>query len=206
MFIALHRNSILYFLIRTFALVLIVGLVSSCKSEYEQWVSKELSTGVRNDNLMLGIYFGMTKSDFFQHCLELNRQNTITNGPENSTAEITKNGFNEDIAINFYPDFEQDKIHIFRMYFNYKQWSPWNKEFHSDKLMPVVVAYLSKTFNTTFKEMKTPNGKPFWLSIQGNRQIRAFVKDDKTINTDISDLTITAKNPALQPNHPRVTQ
>jgi hypothetical protein len=206
MFIALQRHSILSHLIRTFSLVLIVGFISSCKSEYEQWVSKELSTGVRNDNLILGIYFGMTKNDFFQHCLELNRQSTITNGPENSTAEITKNGLNDDIAINFYPDFEQDKIHIFRMYFNYKQWSPWNKEFHSDKLLPVAIAYLSKTFNTTFKEMKTPNGKPFWLSIEGNRQIRAFIKDDRTVNTDISDLTVTAHNPKLQPNHPRVTQ
>ena len=187
-------------------LIVVIGLFASCKSEYQQWVSKELATGVRNDSLIMGIHFGMAKSDFYNHCLELNRQNVITNGPENNTAQISIPGYYEDIAINFYPDFDPDKIHIFRMYFNYKKWSPWNKEYFSDKLLPFVIDYLSKTYNTTFKALKTPNGKPFWLSISGNRQIRVFIRDDKMINVDISDLTVVANNPKAQPEHPKIAQ
>ncbi len=179
-------------------------LVTSCKSEYEQWVSKEMTTGVRNDNLVLGIHFGMTKNDFYRHCLELNSSGAITNGPENSTAQI--NAPSDSIAINFYPDFFQDKVAIFRMYFNHKQWSPWNKALYAEKISPFAIDYLSKTYNTSFREMKTPNGKPFWLSIAGNRQIRLFRKDDKTLACDISDLSVTLSHPEVKPEHPKIAE
>jgi hypothetical protein len=177
---------------------------AACKSEYEQWVSKETATGVRNDSLILGIHLGMSKNDFYRHCLELNRTNAITNGPENSTAQI--NAPNDSIAINFYPDFYQDKIAIFRMYFNHHQWSPWNKHTYAEKIRPLAIEYLSKTYNTSFREMQTPNGKPFWLSIAGNRQIRVFKKDDKTLACDISDLSITIPHPEVKPGHPKIAE
>jgi hypothetical protein len=195
-------NKLFFFIV----LSITIALLPSCKSDYEKWVSTELGKGVRNDSLLLGIHFGMTRSDFYNHCLELNRNNLITNGPENSTAQIVVTDYEVPIDLNFYPDFEKDKIHIMRLYFNYKEWAPWNKEYSSEKLRPNALDYLTKKYGSSFKELKTPSGKPFWLSINGNRQIRVFLKDSKIVAVDISDLTVTLDPNATKPNHPVTPQ
>lgn len=176
-----------------FALAASLILFSQCKSDYENLVTRELNSGIRHDSLLLGIYFGMERSDFYNHCLELNRKSLITNGPENNTAQITLNDYGEPIDLNFYPDFEQNKVYKMRYYFNYKKWAPWNKEFYADKLQPYALDYLSKVYKTSFQTLKKPDGGPLWLSVSGNRQIRVYLKDDKTVCADVSDLSVLTK-------------
>jgi hypothetical protein len=90
-------------------------------------VERELAGGIRHDSLFLGLHFGMTRDSFYEHCFRLNQQGIVTNGPQNNTVLYAIEGYSQPIDMNFYPDFNQDKIWRMRVYFNYQAWAPWNK-------------------------------------------------------------------------------
>lgn len=172
----------------------------ACKqADYESLKAENLATGKRNDDLLLGMRFGDHRDTFYQRCFALNREGLLTNGPKNMTALYVLPEFKETpIDLNFYPDFCQTRICAMRMYFNYQAWSPWAKQFHSGKLLPVVVDWLEKTYATKLTKMKVGD-KTRLIAIDGNREIKVWLQDEQTVNCFITDLTATPDPPSTSP-------
>ncbi len=183
---------------------IILLAAAACKSDYEKMVERELAGGIRHDSLFLGLHFGMTRDSFYGHCFRLNQQGIVTNGPQNNTVLYAIEGYSQPIDMNFYPDFNQDKIWRMRVYFNYQAWAPWNKKLYAEKLVPEALDLLGKWYGAGFLSLKTPEGKPFWVKVNGNCQYLMVVQDEKMLRVEISDLTNQPEDkPAPKPGKDR---
>lgn len=176
-----------------FLLVITAVFSSACRSDYDKMVRRELASGVRNDSLFLDMFFGMTRSAFYMHCMKLNQQGLVTNGPENNTVLLVINDYKNTIDMNFYPAFDDnDRIYLMGVVFNYQAWAPWNKKLFSDKLLPEVVNQLERWYGPGFLELKSPEGKQIWVKVDGNRHIMAYAQNEKNVRVEIKDLTAKA--------------
>jgi hypothetical protein len=174
-------------------IILILGL-SSCESEYSKLVKRELASDIKNDSLLLGLKFNQTKQDFFDICQDLNNQKLINQGPENRFAEYTFKGNNSkesSIQMLFYGIFDKQNIMTgLDIRFSYNAWSPWNKMLYADKLIPRINDTLQKWFpgNDFIKvNLKNLNSDVF-VKVDGNRQIKMYTLNDKSLVVKIEDL------------------
>lgn len=178
------------------SILLMTLFATSCQSEYTKTVNKEAEKGVPNDSLVLGMAFGNTKKYFYDQCWQLNNQGLVTHGPNNRSVQhlLSKSGKDKNLtAINmlFYGDFNENNIMIgMDMEFSYKAWAPWNKDFTSEKLLPVVKDTLMNWFPGNefilLKLDKMP--KETYVKVDGNRQILTYVKGKKDVVVKIEDL------------------
>lgn len=175
-------------------ILVIVFTILSCESEYSKLVKRELATDVKNDSLFFGMKFNDTKQDFFDICQELNSQKMITHGPSNRFAEYTMVPSNEDessIQMLFYGIFDKKSIMTgVNMRFSYNGWFPNNKKYYSDNLIPQLKDTLLNWFpgNDFLKvDLKKLNKETF-IKIDGNRQIKMYVLDEKEVAVRIEDL------------------
>ena len=74
----------IYFIILVIYLVLSAASCSD-SSKYRSLVERELAKEVRNDSLLQGIKFGMSRREFFSHCWELNKKGLFKAGAGNTT-------------------------------------------------------------------------------------------------------------------------
>ena len=184
-----------------YSLLLILFAFASCKSDYEKMVEKELGSGVRQDSIFFGIYLGMSSADFYKHCFELNHQGLVTNGPENNSVLYTFNNYKYALDMNFYPAFENGRIYKMGVVFNYQAWAPWNHDLFSDKLIRDVLDILEKWYGNDFLSLKTPEGKPFWVKVTGNRQILVMLQNERNVRVEITDLTVRPAGESTQGEH-----
>lgn len=176
---------------------LIVGMLGliACQtttSEYQQLVDSELASGVRHDSLFLGLYLGMTSEAFYKHCWELNKNGTIMEGPQNTTARQKVDYFGEPAFMDFYPGFHEEKIWSMPVAFSYEAWSPWNKHLWSDKLIEKVKDLMDEWYGPGYIEIKnpTPLGSNAFIKIQGNRRISIYYSEDSKVHVDFVDLPV----------------
>ena len=182
----------LYFLLCMGVMITQTG----CKSEYTRYVETEIAKGIKNDSLILGMFMGQTRQDFFTRCLELNKQQIITDGGSmdakfveayDSLGDNTKRK-----EMLFYGLFD-DKTNVMygmRMTFSYFGWTLWNEDLHADKLI----------WDVRDKLMKDYGGNPFievdlsgdtlksLVKIDGNRRIVIVPKNKKDVYVKIEDL------------------
>ncbi len=180
-------------------IALLACIFTACQSDYEKMVTREKSSGIRQDSIFMGMHFGMSRSDFFQQCLTLNAKGIVTNGPKNSTVLYTFGGYKYPLDMNFYPAFKDEKIWKMDVYFSYQTWAPWNKQCYADKAVPDVLDVLGKYYGQGFLALKTPQGKPFWVLVNGNRQTLVKVLDDQEVAVEITDLTVDPPAKAERP-------
>jgi hypothetical protein len=192
----IHQN----FTMRLWLFVLLgLGVIlcqTGCKSEYTRYVETEMAKGIRNDSLIFGMSIGQTRQDFFNRCLELNKQHIITDGDAvnakyvESLDSLGDNSKKKEML--FYGLFD-DKTNIMygmRLTFSYLGWTLWNEEFHSDKLIWDVRDKLMKDYGgNSFIEVEL-NGDAFksLVKIDGNRRIIIVPKNKKDVYVKIEDL------------------
>ena len=182
--------------------ILFLALLSACNyfsdngQKYSRLVKKELGKGVREDSMFLGIHLGMTSKEFYVHCWNLNKKGLITDGELNTAVKYKlKDELKYPAAMNFYPDFYEDKIAKMRVRFTYNEWAPWNKKMFADSLMPDVLTLYQKWY---------PKGNPFLtlqdsvrgtihVKVDGNRRIIIGKYDERVVMVDYSDLVIEEK-------------
>ncbi len=169
-------------------------LLSGCdtRTTYQKLVAEELSTGVRNDSLFLDISFGMTSDDFYDHCFAMNREGVIKEGMGNTSVRYEPAEFDSAVAMYFYPEFNQETKGIRNMpiMFTYKAWAPWNPQYKPDSLLPEVMdMFVGWYGGNEFMEVTHPNKGSVYVKVDGNRRIRAFVKDLQYVQVFINDLT-----------------
>jgi len=178
-------------------LLIIASLFASCKSEYQQYVERELNSGIKNDSLILGMYMGETKKDFFAKCWELNAQKKISQGTGNKTARLMEDeGTKEAKMILFYGKFDkQEVMRGMDMTYTFDAWAPWNLSMQSDSLLfQLKTDFLKKYPGNDFIPIEVKHSEePAFVKIDGNRQILMYIKNKKDVVVTIEDLNYKLK-------------
>ncbi|HOW08813.1 MAG TPA: hypothetical protein PLX08_03320 [Bacteroidales bacterium] len=181
-------------LIRIFLIALSAGLiVVSCtpRSRYERKLKHELSSGVRQDSLFMGMYLGMPEKEFYVHCWNLNHKGLIKQGPSNTTVEyIMKDELKYPASMNFYPSFTDGKISEMPVKFQYTGWAPWNKSLSSDSLQIDVLKWFEKKYGDRFLKINHPEKGSAYVKITGNRRITIFRENEMTVWAVFTDMSV----------------
>jgi len=141
------------------------------------------------DELVKGLYFGMEKKAFFEHCWDLNQNGETQHGTiDNNVMYMDSINFDPKVVVNFYPVFLDDKISKMPMSFYFHGWAPWNKnELSQDILSKQVEKLFEKRYEGTFEERKAPNGRPFKVMFVGPLMIRVYNDiDEMVVKADIT--------------------
>lgn len=167
---------------------MVIALLS-CKSDYQQYVERELATGAVQDSLIFGMRMGQTKKDFYAVCWDLNKQQVIREGTGNRTARYIADSDSLDANreakdMLFYGIFdEEDVMRGMEMTYSYLAWAPWNQAKHADSLLyRLRDQYLAGYPGNDFLQIDINiKGKeyPALVKIDGNRQILMYPKDNK---------------------------
>jgi hypothetical protein len=175
-------------------MLLIFGsLLTGCspKAKYDRMLKHELASGIRNDSLFLGLYFGMPEKEFYLHCWKLNQKGIIRQGENNVTVLYElKNELKYPGSMDFYPKFLDGKIVELPIRFFYKGWAPWNKELSGDKLEADVLNYCETLFGKGFIEVKHSKRGTAFVKVNGNRRITIFRQDDRHVWAILTDMLV----------------
>ncbi len=177
-------------------------LLVSCKSEYDQYVRRELSSEIENDSLIFGMQIGQSKKDFFSICWELNKQKLISQGSGNLMARYLEPfDASQDSTLrkemDFYGIFDKkDIMRGMNMVYRFTTWSPWTEERHSkflaEHLMDVYLQdYPGNEFITIDLDKTEYNA---FVKIDGNRQILIYPINSKDVAVKIEDLNYKLNN------------
>lgn len=174
-------------------MIILLALIScETKSEYEQLVERELSTGERHDSLFLGYELGMEDKQFLKHSWELNQQQIVTGG---SQVEYEMDNLSAPARMVFYPEFHDGRIYRMPVEISYKSWAPWNRELYSDSLASELVDLYSDVYGPGFIKTTHPEiGKEAWIKIDGNRRIAIYRKDEMKVHVEFLDLSVKREN------------
>jgi hypothetical protein len=141
------------------------------------------------DSLFLGMYLGMDKKLFHDHCWELNRQKVFTHGPSNTSVEYKLvNELPETVMMRFYPTFYNEKIFEMPVTFSYEAWAPWNKQYSSQELLNKMLGVFKKWYGEDFKKIDHPRMGTIFVKMDGKRRINLFVRDDQFVQAVFTDL------------------
>ena len=182
---------------RILSLLLLAASLVSCKSEYQQYVDRELASGTTRDSLIFGMEMGQTKKDFYEICWDLNKQKLISQGTGNQTARfITGRDSLGNTSVDskdmlFYGIFDEDDVmRGMDMTYSFFAWAPWNREKQSDSLLlHLRDEYEGGYPGNEFIEIDIKASEvPALVKIDGNRQILMYVKNDKDVVVKIEDL------------------
>lgn len=167
-------------------------LLISCSpgATYERRLKKELASGIRYDSLFLGISLGMTSKEFYTHCWKLNRDSLARQGTANMTVEYqVKDELKAPATVNFYPDFEEDRIVEMPVRIIYNGWAPWNQSLSSDSLQLDVLHWYKEVYGNNFLEVEHPKHGKAFVQIRGNRRITIFTEDEKRVVVLFKDMS-----------------
>lgn len=146
------------------------------------------------DTIFLGVNFGMDKQEFFDMCLELNKQGKAVQGTHNTSVLYFDNeNFKMPVDMNFYPNFFEEKIYAMPVYFNYKAWAPWNRELQSDSLILEVVTLFEKWYGKGFEKIKLPSGRIGYVKKNYPRVISVKIRDEQFVDALIENLHYVPK-------------
>lgn len=182
---------------RFWGILLIAVPVTACQSDYQQYVERELASGVYEDSLIFGMRIGQTKKEFFTTCWELNNQKLISQGTGNRTAryvtdrDSSGNKSPQSKDMLFYGIFdENDIMQGMEMTYSYMAWSPWNRNYQSDSLLlHLRDLYLREYPGNDFIEIQVKEiDDPALVKIDGNRQITMYPKNRKDVVVKMEDL------------------
>ncbi len=177
-----------------FALLILVVISIGCsKSKYERMVETELAKEGKVDSLFLGLKFGMTMEEFFEHCWDLNKQGIITDGRGNTAAQYKLSELSHHAFMDFYPEFYEEKIYKMPVEFRYNGWAPWNKHLSSDSLLMDVKQLMIKWYGGEFLGMQKPDGSTFFVKVDGNRRILIYIYDRRIVKVVFTDLLTERK-------------
>ncbi|MDG2371946.1 MAG: hypothetical protein P8L83_04980 [Flavobacteriaceae bacterium] len=172
-------------------------LITSCQSEYDRTVNREMSSGKNYTDLIFGLKLGQTQKDFYTHCWELNKKKLINQGPSNqfvrhvldSVSPIYNPNYNMELL--FYGIFDDKKIMTgMKMRISYLGWDPVAKNLQKDSLLDEGMKMIESIFsgNSFINLNKDINGLPIMVKVDGNRQVTAYVYDNRFVELIIEDL------------------
>lgn len=152
---------------------------------------KGKTSGKNYDSLFLGIYLGMEKTAFYDHCWKLNKEKIFTHGPKNQEVEYKlEKELDRPVMMRFYPSFYKDKIMEMPVMFTYQEWAPWNREFSSDSLLVKILPLFKKWYGDDFKKTEHAAQGTVYYKFDGTRRINLFIRDDQFVEAVFSDMEL----------------
>ena len=176
------------------------GQDDSPEGKYREAVAEGLSRkSLADEELLLGLRLGMNRQAFFDRCTELNQQQLITMGRGGLEAEyLLTEELDRPAVMSFQPVFAAppaaDLITL-KMVFNYQDWSPWNKEAHTDKLLPDVADYLGQLLGVILFEFDHPVRGRTYAGASYGRHLSVWSEDDLSVKAEVADLTKLQRDP-----------
>jgi len=185
-------------------MILLLGFLtfSSCKSEYDQLVKSEMSTGIQHDSLIFNLFLGEKKQEFYSKCWELNKQQIISQGSGNKYARYLEPIDSTDEKklrkqMDFFGIFDkQEVMRGMEMVFTYIAWSPWNEKVQGDALLKSLKIEFEEKYpgNSFIKvDIKEAN-KTAYVKVDGNLQILMFRQGEKEVMVKMEDLNYKLNN------------
>lgn len=168
--------------------IAIIIFISSCSSEYERLVEREMSSGMRYDSLFLGLRFGMERQLFFDLMLDLNRDKKIWQGKLASSITYPVSDLKYEGDMLFFPTFHDERIYEMNCIFSYKSWAPWNKRYSADSLRYDVLNVMKKWYGDEFIKMEADNGNFAHIKVDGNRRIMIIKQEERNVKVVFTDL------------------
>jgi len=178
--------------------VVILISVFACNSDehkYDSLVKEELSRGIRKDSLFMGIKLGMTQKEFYTHCWNMNKKGIFVDGANSMTVLYKLNKeLKHPASMNFFPDFNQNKIYKMKVIFSYDAFAPWNKRLFADSLQLDVLNLFKKWYNNTnIITMRDAAKGTIFVKVDGNRRILIGKYDEGHVKVVYTDLLIEKK-------------
>jgi hypothetical protein len=177
-------------LIPLFVIALLSFAITQCSMEtsYQSWAERELRSGVQNDSLFLGYYFGMPRQEFRDHSFEMNRQGIMTGLVK---IEYQFEDLGNRATKIFYPDFNDDVITRIPVEISYNAWAPWNEDTWPENLIIDLKDHFEEIYGGRFRQVYVPDiERRALVMIQGNREIRLYRHSETTVMADFRDLNV----------------
>lgn len=179
---------------------LIVGGCTPGKT-YERRLKRELASGIRYDSLFMGLSFGMTQKEFYEHCWNMNKDSVIKQGSANMSVQYDLNEELEHPAtMNFYPKFDSGKIVEMPVRFIYNGWAPWTKELSASNLAKDVKSWYEDIYGKGFITVTHPMNGDAYTKIDGNRRITIYVENDLYVWARFTDMLARLEKDSLSAN------
>ncbi len=179
---------------------LIVGGCTPGKT-YERRLKRELASGIRYDSLFMGLSFGMTQKEFYEHCWNMNKDSIIKQGSANMSVQYDLNEELEYPAtMNFYPKFDSGKIVEMPVRFIYNGWAPWTKELSASNLAKDVKNWYEDIYGKGFITVTHPMNGDAYTKIDGNRRITIYVENDLYVWARFTDMLSGLEKDSLSTN------
>ena len=179
---------------------LIVGGCTPGKT-YERRLKRELASGIRYDSLFMGLSFGMSQKEFYEHCWDMNKDSIIKQGSANMSVQYDLNEELEHPAtMNFYPKFDSGKIVEMPVRFIYNGWSPWTKELSASNLALDVKSWYEDIYGKGFITVTHPMNGDAYTKIDGNRRITIYVENDLYVWARFTDMLAGLEKDSLSAN------
>lgn len=179
---------------------LIVGGCTPGKT-YERRLKRELASGIRYDSLFMGLSFGMSQKEFYEHCWDMNKDSIIKQGSANMSVQYDLNEELEYPAtMNFYPKFDSGKIVEMPVRFIYNGWAPWTKELSASNLAKDVKNWYEDIYGKGFITVTHPMNGDAYTKIDGNRRITIYVENDLYVWARFTDMLAGLEKDSLSAN------
>lgn len=162
-------------------------IFNNCSSDvnYETMIQRGLQSGVQQDSLFLGYYFGMTSDDFHSSSWQMNQQGLITGYTK---IEYRPDFLRAAATMEYYPEFRNGRIVRMPVTIGYDAWAPWNREFWPEELIKDLKQVYGEKYGASFRRMFVPTIDNFaMVSIQGNREIRIYQNSESTVMVEFID-------------------
>lgn len=184
-----------------------VLLITACTNEpestpqerYEAALAAGLASAETTNDAFLGIGLTMTDKQFYDRCTELNMQRKITMGTGGNRVDYKLgDALSRPATLTYYPDFSEDRPRIIRamnMEIIYDDWSPWNKDAHTPKLMADVAKWAEKEFGDGFEVVDHPQHQKVIVQVKNNRRVAFWPLDLKAVRGRITDLRVLPDEP-----------
>lgn len=169
------------------------------QERYEAALAKGLDSEVSSNDIFLGLELAVTDKQFYDRCTELNMQQVITMGSGGNRVNYKMgDALSRPATLTFYPDFSEDRPRIIKamdMEIIYDDWSPWNKNAHTPKLMADILKWAKKEFGDGFEIVDHPQHQKVIVQVTNNRRIAFWVLDTKAVRGRITDLNALPNEP-----------
>ena len=148
------------------------------------------------DDIVMGVYFGMERKDFLDHCWELNQEGKTRHGTiGNMVMYVDSLNFTPKVVTNFYPKFEENVISEMPFIFYFNAWAPWNMdELKQEDLYQQVIKYFEHKYEISLERKDAPNGKHLHYNRVGPLMVRVFKdKDEMKVHADVRNFAYIQK-------------
>lgn len=169
------------------------------QERYEAALAAGLASEATSNDLFLGLALGVTDKEFYDSCTKLNMAQTITMGSGGNRVDYSMgDALSRPARLTFYPDFSKDRPRIIMamdMEIIYDDWSPWNKDAHTPKLMADILKWAKKEFGDGFEVVDHSVHQKVIVQVKNNRRTAFWVLDSKTVRGRMTDLNALPDEP-----------